>query len=106
MLTEVKKLLGISDTELDEKLTAIISIVTARLLILLSATEVPANLSYIVTEVSVARFNRIGSEGTSSHSVEGESLSWSEDDFAPYQNEIASYLTNQESSTKGKVRLL
>lgn len=106
MLTEVKKLLGISDTELDEKLTAIISIVTARLLVLLGATEVPDNLSYIVTEVSVARFNRIGSEGASSHSVEGESLSWSEDDFAPYQNEIASYLTNQASSSKGKVRFL
>ena len=106
MLTEVKKLLGISDTELDEKLMAIIDIVTARLLVLLGAAEVPANLSYIVTEVSVARFNRIGSEGTSSHSVEGESLSWSEDDFAPYQKEIASFLTNQESSTKGKVRLL
>ena len=52
------------------------------------------------------KLNRIGSEGLSSHSVEGESLSWSENDFAGYMDDIRAYLDDQKESKKGKVRFL
>ena len=54
-------------------------------------------LSYIITEIAVVRYNRIGSEGLSSHSVEGESQSWSDTDFAPYQEEIDAYKAAQQT---------
>lgn len=62
--------------------------------------------NYIILDVSIIRFNRIGSEGLSSHSVEGESLSWSENDFAGYMDDIRAYLDDQKESKKGKVRFL
>ncbi len=93
MLEELKLLLGITDTSLDEKLNLIIRLTTSRLKVLLGgAEEVPESLQYIITEVAVIRFNRIGSEGLSSHGVEGESLSFTDDDFAGYKTEIQAYL--------------
>lgn len=107
MLNDLKIMLGIvNDDSLDEKLNIIISSVTSRLKVLLGGIEVPRELNHIILEVSIIRFNRIGSEGLSSHSVEGESLEFSEDDFAQYQDEIKAYLESLNSSKRGKVRFL
>lgn len=108
MLEDVKELLGIqeNDTAMDTRLGIIISATTKRLKVLLGGLDVPDDLNYIVTDVSIMRFNRIGSEGLSSHSVEGESLSFSNNDFEPYMDDIQSYLNAQKEATKGKVRFL
>lgn len=107
MLAQIKTLLGFTDTSADELLTTIINLTTGRLLTLLGgAEEMPDSLQYIVVEVCVARFNRIGSEGISSHSVEGESMAWSDNDFTPYQSDIDSYLAAQEDGSKGRIRFL
>ncbi|MFR2405562.1 MAG: phage head-tail connector protein [Eubacterium callanderi] len=52
------------------------------------------------------RFNRIGSEGLSSHSVEGESLSFSDNDFSGYQEDIQVFLNAQKNARRGRVRFL
>lgn len=108
MLEDVKELLGIqeNDTAMDTRLGIIISATTKRLKVLLGGLDVPDDLNYIVTDVSIMRFNRIGSEGLSSHSVDGESLSFSNNDFEPYMDDIQSYLNAQKEATKGKVRFL
>lgn len=108
MLEDLKILLGISkeDETLDEKLKLIISSTTNRLKALLGGQDPPEELGYIITDVAVKRFNRIGSEGLSSHTVEGESLSFSEDDFVGYKDDIQTWLNNQKEATKGRVRFL
>lgn len=108
MLDKLKMLLGIdsSDTDLDDKLSLIVSMTTARLKRLLGGIEPPESMEDIIIEVSIVRFNRIGSEGLSSHSVEGESLSFSDDDFAAYTEDIQAFLDSQKESTRGKVRFL
>lgn len=108
MLEKLKMLLGIGadETGLDGKLKLIISNATARLKRKLGGIEPPEEMDDIILEVSVVRFNRIGSEGMTSHSVEGESLSFSDDDFAEYADEIQAYLDSQKDSTIGKVRFL
>ena len=108
MLETIKSLLGIdeSDTDLDKKLNAIISLTTARLKSLLGGIEPPSELEYIITEVSIIRFNKIGSEGLSSHTVEGESLSFSDNDFKAYSDDIQAFLDSQEAGTRGKVRFI
>lgn len=105
MTKNAKKL--INEAELDERLSAISKLVTARLCFKLGGLEdVPDELSYIVDEVSIARFNRIGSEGLSSHSVEGESMAWGDDDFAPYEEDLQEWLNRQEGTKRGKVRFI
>ena len=107
MLGKIKNLLGISaeDTTLDEKLQLIITMAVSRLKLRLGGIEPPEEMNHIIIEVSIVRYNRIGSEGLSSHTVEGESLTFS-DDFAPYEEEIQAFLNSQKLSTFGKVRFI
>ena len=105
ILENVKELLG-NPKNIDDKLNVIIELTQKRLGNLLSVKEVPEELEYIVVEVSVIRFNRIGSEGVSSHSVEGESMSFNDDDFDSYDKDIRSWLNNQSDVKKGRVRFL
>ena len=105
ILENVKELLG-NPKNIDEKLNVIIELTQKRLGNLLSVKEVPEELEYIVIEVSVIRFNRIGSEGVSSHSVEGESMSFNDDDFDSYDKDIRSWLNNQSDLKKGSVCFL
>ncbi|MDU2205395.1 MAG: phage head-tail connector protein [Thomasclavelia ramosa] len=105
ILENVKELLG-NPKNIDDKLNVIIELTQKRLGNLLSVKEVPEELEYIVVEVSVIRFNRIGSEGVSSHSVEGESMSFNDDDFDSYDKDIRSWLNNQSDLKKGRVHFL
>lgn len=107
MLEQIKRLLGIelSDESQDELLKVIIDLTSSRLCVLCDAEEVPSVLQYIITEVSVIRFNRIGSEGFTSHGVEGESISWNDDsDFTGFMDDIGAW--KQNNRTGGVLRFL
>lgn len=104
VIDDVKALLGIEDE--DDKLNIIITLTENRLKALLSQKEVPSELEYIVTEVSIARFNRIGSEGLSGHTVEGESLTFKDNDFDSYADDIQAWRDSQESQEIGRIRFL
>lgn len=108
MLNDLKQMLGIdaNETSQDDKLKLIISAATARLQVLLGGVEPPDSLDYIICEVSVRRYNRIGSEGMTSHSVEGESITFTDNDFAGFEDDIQAYLDTQKESKRGRVRFL
>ena len=106
MLDNLKMMLGIDDAEQDVKLNLILSNTKARLKLLLGGIEPPEEMNHIVLDVAIMRFNRIGSEGLASHSVEGESLTFSDHDFDGFANEIQAWLDTQNESTRGKVRFL
>lgn len=109
MLETTLLLLGLSDVEDDvkEKVQTIIDLTEQRLELMLG-TAVPSALSYIVVEVAIARFNRIGSEGTSHHSVQGEAMTWADDDFEPYKDDIQAWLDAQDDPTitRGRLRFI
>lgn len=106
MLNELKTMLGIVDTSMDEMLKLIISAVTARLRVLLGGVDPPDSLDYIIREVCIVRYNKIGSEGMTSHTVEGESHTFTDSDFAGYMDDIQAYLESQKTTAKGRVRFL
>lgn len=108
MLDEIKELLGIAkdDTDCDSKLQIILKNTIARLKLLLGGVNPPEEMNHILVEVSIMRFNRIGSEGLSSHSVDSESLTFNDSDFNGFADEIQAWLNSQKESTKGKVRFL
>lgn len=108
MLKNLKILLNISpeDTSLDDKLTLILNMTRSRLKLLLGGIDPPESMDHILTDVSIIRFNRIGSEGMGSHTVEGESMSFSDDDFAGYMEEINAYLESQKENSRGRLRFL
>ena len=103
-MTDIEKLINGTQAE---QLAVIESMTRDRLTILLGGLTIPEELEYIVTDVSIKRFNRIGSEGATSHNVEGETLSWaSNDDFNDYLDDINKYLETLDGATRGRVRFL
>lgn len=106
MLENLKMMLGIEDADRDALLKLILSNATARLTLLIGGIAPPESMDHIILEVAIARFNRIGSEGLASHSVEGESQNFLEDDFAPFADEIQAFLDTQKDVARGKVRFI
>lgn len=100
MLDQVKSLLGLSDESQDEKLKSVIALTSARLASLLGVKEVPEEMQYIAIEASIRRFNRIGSEGMSSHNVEGESISYKDNDFADFMDDIEVWRQKNENPVR------
>lgn len=108
MLNNIKLMLGIAtdDTARDDLLKLIVSSALARLRTLLGGVEPPESLDYIIVDVAVRRFNRIGSEGMESHTVEGESVTFTDSDFAGFEDDIQAFLDTQKESARGRVRFL
>ena len=72
---------------------AIYNNIAERLLHRIKDTEIPVELEYIVDEATIRRFNRIGSEGMKSESVEGHSVTYDMSDVLdPYESAINDYL--------------
>lgn len=105
-LDDIRLLAGIEDGSQDKLLTLIIRMTESRLLALLESPEVPDSLGYIVLEVSTARYNRIGSEGLSSHTQDGESLNFVDSDFDHFAADIETWKTAQKTAVKWKVKFL
>jgi len=84
ILEELKTLKGIKDNEQDELLELIISDSESRILSRMNLyrekdeeiKEIPEKLRYVTRDVSVKRFNKLNSEGTSKHDEEGQSFTW------------------------------
>ena len=113
MLEKILILLGLDNPTqaMTDRIETIIGMTEQRLALMLGLpvnSVLPAELSYIVVEVTIARFNRIGSEGLASHTVQGESLSWSDDDFKPYLDDIQEWLNAQVdvSTTRGRIKFI
>lgn len=103
VLENVKKLLSINDDRQDELLEIIINNTEKRLISLLplETEEIPERLEYIVEEVSVKRFNRVGAEGMTQESVDGRSNTFQSNDFDEYMDVIDA-LFPKETSKRGR----
>ncbi|MBM0772700.1 phage head-tail connector protein [Staphylococcus epidermidis] len=102
-LENVKLLLSINDDLQDELLKKIIDNTEKRLISLLplETETIPERLEYIVEEVAVKRFNRVGAEAMSSESVDGRSSTFQANDFDEYMDVIES-LYPKSRSQKGR----
>lgn len=99
-IKQIKILLGISDDEQDELLKTIESLVTSQLSVLIDRTEIPPELDFVITEVSIIRYNRRKNEGMTSYSQDGESISYADNDFKAYSDIISKY---KEKARAGNV---
>ncbi|WP_285122470.1 phage head-tail connector protein [Lactococcus petauri] len=89
----------------EERLEVIEKRTRERLLVIIGSSikEVPQELDYIVMDVVLKRFNRIGQEGMQSYSQEGLSMTFSESDFDEYADEIESWRKSKEAEGDKKI---
>lgn len=102
-LSDLKTMLQIKqdDTKRDEILNLIIKNTKQALsfkLGLKADKNIPSELDFILLEVSVKRYNRLANEGMSSYSQEGQSITFSTNDFDEFANDIANW--KDENSVK------
>lgn len=108
----IKIVLDIQDNRQDPVLDVLIKNVSSLLLGKLrkvnkSIKTIPEELEYIIEEVTLRRFNRIGSEGFKSELVEGHRIDFYDLDkeLDPYMDIIEDYAEDEDDtgSKRGKV---
>ncbi|MFL2050657.1 phage head-tail connector protein [Leuconostoc mesenteroides] len=90
-LSDLKTILQIKDNKRDDILNLITKNTTQALsfkLGLKASVSIPDVLGYIALEVSVKRYNRLANEGMSSYTQEGQSITFSANDFDEFANDI------------------
>ena len=101
LLNRIKTLLNIEGNE--NLIYEIVNITEAKILNYINAIEMPKELEFVLIELSVQRFNRIGSEGIASESIDGKSVSY-DDDFTGYKHYLDDYISR--NSVRKGYRLL
>ena len=101
----VKLLIGLNDNKQDDQLEKIIDVTEKRLISMFpkDVEAVPSPLDWVVEEVAVKRYNRIGAEGMSSESIDGRSTKFQENDFDEYLSIIEDEFPST-SSKKGSIK--
>lgn len=107
MLKRIKTVLDIEDDKQDDVLDILISNVSNHLKAKLGK-DIPESLDFIVEEITIRRFNRIGSEGAKSESVEGHTITFYDlkDEFTPYLPIIEANKEDDGLSRRGKVMFI
>ena len=75
----------------DELLIEILTLAIEKLTTYLGETSLPTQFEWIVIELAVQRYNRIGSEGLVSESIDGGSNTYYEDELSPFYKFLDDY---------------
>lgn len=103
-LSKLKTYLGIPEdkTDFDGVLKLIIDNTELQLKVKLGLfddfAQVPYELSYIPLQVEVKRFNRLKNEGMTSFTQEGESITFNDNDFDEFQDDISAWKTQHNAT--------
>jgi hypothetical protein len=95
LLNRIKTLLGVPDN--DELIYEITELTKSKILNYINEVELPLELEFVLVELTIQRYNRIGSEGIASESVDGKSVSY-EDVFENYKPYLDDYISRSGKS--------
>ena len=95
LVNRIKVLLGVTENE--ELINEIIELTKDKILNYINETELPKELEFVLVELAIQRYNRIGSEGIASESVDGKSVSY-DDDFEVYKPHLNFYMLKNNIS--------
>lgn len=106
-LENTKKLLGVDNEQVDilyeQYKSRLLSYLNKQNPLILT---VPTELEYILMELTIARFNRIGSEGMESETMDGHSAKYQALDLSDYYPVIDEYLIEDTPPSDKVVRFL
>lgn len=101
------------DTNSDEIIEVLDDLAENRFMLILNRYErlyekevselLPEKLAWIIDEVLIKRFNRLGSEGYASQSIEGQSVTFFASDFAEFDEDIREFVAGQTKVSPGRL---
>lgn len=108
ILTDVKTLLEIDGEDRDKLIRLLISTAEKQVIGKLQRLKVaprivPEPIQYIITEIVIARYNRMGSEGLQNESVEGYSATYNQNDLEYHQSAIDDYIKQTDGDSNVRV---
>ncbi|WP_086349931.1 phage head-tail connector protein [Candidatus Enterococcus clewellii] len=116
MIEQVKLFLGITDEIQDKLLQLIVEDSNDRIIAVINmfaklnetepVKDIPEELKFVHRDVSIKRFNKINSEGASSDSEEGRSISWEASYLSEYEDLLDQYTKPKKVAGKGTARFL
>ena len=95
LLNRIKTLLNVEGNE--NLIYEITELTKSKILNYINEVELPLELEFVLVELTVQRYNRIGSEGIASESVDGKSVSY-EDIFENYKPYLDDYISRNGKS--------
>ena len=96
LLNRIKTLLNCEGSE--ELILEIINITEAKILSYVNEAELPNELEFVLVELSIKRFNRIGSEGFTSETVDGKTMSYEESEFEGYKKYLDDFVYKNKTN--------
>lgn len=107
MLEEIKLSLDIGSPDKDELLYSLINRASKQVTNYIKKKELPEELEYIVTEITIARYNRIGSEGLNSENSDGVSFSYNNNLLDTYKKDLDRWIKdNTQLNSSVRMRLI
>lgn len=114
LLDEIKLFKGIQDGLQDELLNLIVEESKQRILGYINSKRndpisvLPDELTYIVRDVSIKRFNKMNAEGATKDSEEGRSYDWEKSYLTEYEPILDRYTDTEEAgkSRRGTFRFI
>lgn len=100
-LDKLKIALQIKDSEHDDLLQLYLDDATDFLKLRLSVHDLPDEMQAIVRGAAVKKFNRFKNEGMASYSQDGESITFSSNDFDEWSNEIEQWKNDHNNVNQG-----
>lgn len=94
VVKNVKILAGLTDDKQDELIGVLETMTKDQLKSIINQSKVPKRLNSVVLPVTLARYNRLGNEGQTSFSQEGEGISYPKGDFEPYTDIISDFMAD------------
>ena len=96
MLERIKLLLNVTDQ--DVLLNELITLSNEKIAAYIGQDTCPVELDWVVVELVIQRFNRIGSEGLSSESVDGGANTYIDDELSPFYKFLDDYKAMQNGN--------
>lgn len=100
-LDKLKIALQITENEYDDLLQLYLDDATNFLKLRLSVHDLPDEMQAIVRGAAVKKFNRFKNEGMASYSQDGESITFSSNDFDEWSNEIEQWKNDHNNVNQG-----
>lgn len=103
-LEKIKRRLGITNLDQDDLLTDLIDDAESHFKLLTGVNEIPDKFKFMIRDVAIKRYNRKGSEGMSSETVDGYAVNYDNgvSDFSEYldflENEFKKKKTRRSSA--------